>query len=94
MAPSHFTLYTSTLFSYLIHSVAANTCSQVGALGIVAEQLPSKEYITERNNYWSTGCSALQPACILFPKTADEVAVIVQVLNDNNETFAVKSGGQ
>lgn len=77
----------------MIHSVAADTCSQVGALGIAAQQSLSKEYIAERNNYWSTGCSALQPSCIIFPKTADEVAVIVQVLNDNNETFAVKSGG-
>ncbi|CAO2657439.1 Nn.00g035650.m01.CDS01 [Neocucurbitaria sp. VM-36] len=92
--PSYqFALYVSTFFSYLVHSVAANTCSQVGTLGVDIKRSPSIEYLTEQNNYWSTGCGALKPSCILYPKTADEVAVIVQVLHDNNETFAVKSGG-
>ncbi|KAF1842341.1 FAD-binding domain-containing protein [Cucurbitaria berberidis CBS 394.84] len=85
--------YASTIFAYLIHSVAANTCSQVGALGLNIKRSPSIEYLTEQNNYWSTGCGALKPACILYPKTANEVSAIVQVLHDNNETFAVKSGG-
>ena len=40
-----------------------------------------------------TACGNLKPSCQLYPKTADEVAAIVRILNANNETFAVKSGG-
>ncbi|TLS24718.1 hypothetical protein PpBr36_08166 [Pyricularia pennisetigena] len=50
-------------------------------------------YNTEQDHYWSTGCGALKPACILKPKNAQEVSVIMQTLQANNETFAVKSGG-
>lgn len=42
---------------------------------------------------WSTTCQALLPSCIIFPKSADEVATIVKALNQNIEQFAVKSGG-
>lgn len=41
----------------------------------------------------STSCSALQPGCILIPKSAQEVSEIIQSAVANNETFAVKSGG-
>ena len=93
MPSSYFALCACTLFSYLVHSVAANTCSQAATLGINVQSFLSIEYITEENNYWSTGCGALKPSCILFPKTTNEVAAIVKILNDNNETFAIKSGG-
>jgi FAD/FMN-containing dehydrogenase len=35
----------------------------------------------------------MKPSCQLYPTTADEVAAIVRILNGNNETFAIKSGG-
>lgn len=41
----------------------------------------------------STGCAALKPACIIKPASAQEMATVVKTLNQNNETFAVKSGG-
>lgn len=93
MPSSRVALYASSLISFLLNTVAADTCSQVSALGVNTKSSPLIEYTTEQNNYWSTGCGALKPSCILFPNTADEVAVIVGVLHDNNETFAVKSGG-
>ncbi|KAH8923996.1 FAD binding domain-containing protein [Atractiella rhizophila] len=43
--------------------------------------------------YWNAGCAALKPACILFPKNADEVSLVVKQLRQTNETFAIKSGG-
>ncbi|KAF2665625.1 FAD binding domain-containing protein [Microthyrium microscopicum] len=44
--------------------------------------------------YWNIGCGTdLKPTCILYPKTVEEVSHIVKLLNQNNETFAVKSGG-
>src|SRR5438128_2228143 len=89
-----FTLYSLVPFLSLSQSVAANTCSQVGALSAIEiKRSPSLEYLSEQQNYWSTGCSALKPSCILFPESAEEVASIIKILNQNNETFAVKSGG-
>ncbi|KAI1495931.1 FAD binding domain-containing protein [Biscogniauxia marginata] len=51
------------------------------------------DYSNEQIEYWSTSCGDLKPSCILAPANEEEVAVIVSVLRDNNETFAVKSGG-
>jgi hypothetical protein len=91
---SRFASLASAVSLSLLGPVAANTCSQVGALNATeVKRSPSLEYLTEQQNYWSTGCSALKPSCIFFPRSADEVATIVRVLNANNETFAVKSGG-
>jgi FAD/FMN-containing dehydrogenase len=81
-------------FLSLLRPVSANTCSQIGALNVSEVKLSqSSEYSDEQNNYWSMGCSALKPSCILYPTSASEVATIIQILNDNNETFALKSGG-
>ncbi|KAH6887749.1 FAD binding domain-containing protein [Thelonectria olida] len=56
---------------------------------------PDAEYTVEQSEYWSTACSALKPSCIVYPKTAREVAEMVHIINDieNNDHFAVKSGG-
>jgi FAD/FMN-containing dehydrogenase len=81
-------------FLSLLRPVTANTCSQIGALKASEVKLSqSSEYKDEQKSYWSTGCSALKPSCILYPTSASEVAAIVQTLNNSNETFALKSGG-
>jgi FAD/FMN-containing dehydrogenase len=86
-----------SLVSFLltvVHPVSADTCSAVGnSSNIVIERNPSIQYLTEENDYWSTGCGALKPSCILYPSSAEEVSAIVKVLNANNESFVVKSGG-
>ncbi|KAI0788364.1 FAD binding domain-containing protein [Fomes fomentarius] len=51
------------------------------------------DFTTENNEYWSAGCAALTPACIIKPATAQEVSTVIKTLLKNNETFAVKSGG-
>jgi len=72
----------------------ADTCSTVVAIGGIEVSYPLEvTYIAEQQEYWSTSCAALLPSCIIFPKTSAEVATIIQVLNDNAEQFAVKSGG-
>lgn len=94
MPSYHYPLILGGFFSILVNNVLGDTCSQVGTLNAIeVERSPSVEYLSEQNNYWSTGCGALMPSCILFPKSADEVVSIVQVLRSNNETFALKSGG-
>lgn len=74
--------------------VRADTCSDVEALSNVqVSRRLSLAYTSEQKEYWSTSCSALKPSCILFPTSASEVAAIVKILADNDEQFAVKSGG-
>jgi FAD/FMN-containing dehydrogenase len=81
------------LFQFVCLAIA-DTCSDASKLtNIEIKRTLSIEYTTEQNNYWSTACSAQQPSCILFPSTAADVAAIVRILNQNNDTFVVKSGG-
>jgi FAD/FMN-containing dehydrogenase len=94
MALKHVALSLSLLFSSFIPSVVGDTCSTVDSLSnIDIRRSLHVEYISEQTNYWSTGCGAMKPSCILYPSSAEEVAAIVRVLNANNETFVVKSGG-
>ncbi|RYP56426.1 hypothetical protein DL771_011907 [Monosporascus sp. 5C6A] len=72
----------------------ADSCDDIEATSSIEVARPlSASYITERNDYWSTSCRAMEPTCVLFPKSATEVSTIVQVLTKNSEPFAVKSGG-
>ncbi|KAF2275893.1 FAD-binding domain-containing protein [Westerdykella ornata] len=76
------------------NKVAADTCGAVGNRSdILIRRSLAPEYIEEQDNYWSTGCGAMKPSCILYPSSAEEVAAIVRVLNENKEPFVVKSGG-
>ncbi|KAL3293118.1 FAD binding domain-containing protein [Colletotrichum asianum] len=70
------------------------TCSQVST-GTSIQKFQGLDigYTSEQLNYWSTACGNLKPGCILVPTSAEEVSAIVKVLETNNETFAVKSGG-
>ncbi|PVI06638.1 FAD-binding domain-containing protein [Periconia macrospinosa] len=94
MHPTHLPLVSFTLLSSLFRSALGDTCASVaGATGIEIKKNPALQYTHEQSNYWSTGCGALKPSCQLYPSTAQEMADIVKILNANNETFAVKSGG-
>ncbi|KAF2181590.1 FAD-binding domain-containing protein [Zopfia rhizophila CBS 207.26] len=84
----------SSLSAILLTGLAyADTCSSLEDISIDVSRPLELSYITEQNEYWSTSCSALKPSCIIFPKTAAEVATIVEALNNNTENFAIKSGG-
>ncbi|ETS84467.1 hypothetical protein PFICI_02492 [Pestalotiopsis fici W106-1] len=72
----------------------ADTCSTVQLISSIEVDSPvSLDYITEQADYWSSSCASLLPTCIIFPKSAEEVATVIKVLNDNDESFAIKSGG-
>ncbi|KAI5925122.1 FAD binding domain-containing protein [Camillea tinctor] len=73
---------------------AQSTCEVVESQTGISMLMPlTIDYSNEQSEYWSTSCGGLKPTCILAPSTADEVAAIVSVLRNNNETFAIKSGG-
>ncbi|KAF2751700.1 hypothetical protein M011DRAFT_463212 [Sporormia fimetaria CBS 119925] len=79
---------------FLINTVVADTGAAVANItNIDIRRRLQIEYTAEQLNYWSTGCGALKPSCILYPSTAQEVAAIVQVLDSNEERFVSKSGG-
>ncbi|KAF2270975.1 FAD-binding domain-containing protein [Lojkania enalia] len=85
------------LFTFILFNlpfVAGDTCSEVSNTSDIDIKLAlSIEYFNEQNDYWSTRCGALKPSCILYPSSTEEVAAIVRILNQNNETFVIKSGG-
>ena len=61
--------------------------------GAVSYRL-SLDYTSEILSYWSQVPRDLKPACLVLPKSAEEVAAAVRVLNDYPDVeFAVKSGG-
>lgn len=79
----------------LAASVAAqDTCTVVEEQTAITVLKPlTVNYNNEQTHYWSTFAGDLKPTCILQPETPEEVAAIVSILRDNNETFAIKSGG-
>ncbi|KAF1911693.1 hypothetical protein BDU57DRAFT_506268 [Ampelomyces quisqualis] len=75
-------------------SVRGDACSSIEALGYVNVSRPlSLAYIEEQTQYWSSSCSAMLPSCIAFPKTVEEVSIVVQIIANTTERFAIKSGG-
>ncbi|KAK3291637.1 uncharacterized protein B0H64DRAFT_409636 [Chaetomium fimeti] len=90
-------LRATSLLSLLLAAIApayADTCSDVEAnTDIEVSRRLQLAYTAEQSEYWSASCTALKPSCIIFPRSAAEVAAVFRVLNTNNETFAVKSGG-
>ncbi|KZW00684.1 FAD binding domain-containing protein [Exidia glandulosa HHB12029] len=84
--------------SYLASGVGAAvtsaTCQTLEATTDISIDHPIDiAYTQENSEYWSAGCTALKPACIIKPTTAQEMSAVVKVLLQNNETFSVKSGG-
>lgn len=52
------------------------------------------EYTQQRSEYWSQANHDNKPACMLFPRSAQEVAFAVSVLNNYTTVpWAVKGGG-
>jgi FAD/FMN-containing dehydrogenase len=76
-------------------AAGADTCATVErAYSLIELAYPSSgPYRTAQLDYWNKGCQKLSPTCILFPRNADEVAKIIDILSANDEGFAIKSGG-
>ena len=73
---------------------ASQVCDTIASTTNIDVERPyTLQWTTEQAHYWSTACGNLHPACILYPQTGSEVSAIVNALRENNETFAVKSGG-
>lgn len=83
------------LSSLFFSSVLAGTCS------IVEQKYPdiqvlypgSQRYSVTTADYWSIGCAALKPQCVIYPRNAQQMSTVVKVLQETDEPWAVKSGG-
>lgn len=61
---------------------------------VLTPGLLALEYQHEREMYWSTSLRSVDPACIIQPSSAEDVAAVVKVLNKYTSVkFAVRSGG-
>ncbi|KAN0102884.1 FAD dependent oxidoreductase [Hyaloscypha variabilis] len=80
--------------SYCVGSAwTSATCDQLATSGITIEPYESPAYDYDQTQYWSSACSALLPGCILVPDSAAQISLIVKTLLENDEKFAIKSGG-
>jgi hypothetical protein len=75
--------------------VSADTCATVESThpDIAILYAHYLDYNLTVGDYWSTGCAALRPSCVLLPRSAQQVSNILKILQENNEPFSVKSGG-
>jgi FAD/FMN-containing dehydrogenase len=77
--------------------ICATVQTEVPSIGIAFN--PQLDYTTVSNDYWSTSCAALEPSCVIFPSSAQEVSALLAIVSEsgestsNPEPFAVKSGG-
>ncbi|KAB8213385.1 FAD dependent oxidoreductase [Aspergillus novoparasiticus] len=76
----------------LVLPTAANICSTLADKGIPIEVQSSPQY-SKSLKYWSLACQELKPACIAAPENAEQVASIIESLQQVNDSFAIKSGG-
>lgn len=81
---------------------AAPTSTIKAACDAISAALPqdrtphrlASAYNSEMLDYWSVSLRIETPACMILPRDADEVATVVQILNEYPDVpFAVKSGG-
>jgi hypothetical protein len=84
-------------------AIAAPTQETTQACAAITKALPGKvltpallalEYEHEIQQYWSTTLRSVDPACIVQPVSAEDVSVVIKVLNKYpTVNFATRSGG-
>jgi hypothetical protein len=79
----------------LISGVVADTCSTVAQAyqSIEVAYPSSSSYKQSQSDYWNKASQYTTPTCILFPRTAQDVSKIIDILGTNIERFAIKGGG-
>ncbi|KAF2019503.1 FAD-binding domain-containing protein [Aaosphaeria arxii CBS 175.79] len=94
----------SIVASLLLHgtfAIAAPDESTKQACRDIATAVPGRvsypnsiAYLSEITKYWSTALRDLKPACVILPKSVEEVSAAIKVLSKYpGVNFAAKSGG-
>lgn len=61
---------------------------------VLTSGLLTVEYTYETQQYWATNLRDVDPACIVQPNSAQDVAIVVKILNKYPSVqFATRSGG-
>ncbi|KAI7347927.1 hypothetical protein KC343_g12959 [Hortaea werneckii] len=94
--------------SLLKNASAANSSDAEAACSAISDRYPGQvatsainlnftlasDYTEARTDYWSAANADVEPSCIFFPGSANDVAYAVQVLNNHTSAaWAVKGGG-
>lgn len=92
----------SLLFVLFLHlSNASATLSALSACRAISNAVPGRvawplsfQYHSEIRSYWSSALHEVKPACVVRPRSVDEVSAAIKVLNKYPDVvFAAKSGG-
>ncbi|KAI1498346.1 putative FAD-binding oxidoreductase [Biscogniauxia marginata] len=96
-------LFGATLFAAAKSTQVANSstfsaeincaCSELSNKYDDSMLLPSSANFTEQTKHFWDVRSAVTPACMIFPTSADEVSEAVKVLASCNAQFAIRGGG-
>jgi FAD/FMN-containing dehydrogenase len=83
------------LFSLFLSAVFADTCLTVQQKypDILVLYPGARRYNVTTNDYWSIGCAALKPTCVIYPRSVQQMSNVVKALHEYDEPFAIKSGG-
>lgn len=83
--------------------VQADTCSEVQAsfpkirVARASDSFAFGQLVTDyeasQAEYWNKAAGEQKPTCLIYPQTTQDVSNIINILNQNQERFAVKSGG-
>lgn len=73
---------------------ACNEINQSLPGKVLTKGLLSMEYTHETQQYWATNLRSVDPACIVQPSSAQDVAIVIKILNKYpTVNFATRSGG-
>lgn len=83
----------------IAQSNATNACNAISqSTSIECLKSPSEsltsQYISSTDHYWSAANSGRNPACVVYPTSAEDLASVISTLLQYPDVpFAVKSGG-
>jgi len=101
----HFLLGALAMSTSITRTAATNfstsaiaACQSISSAGTETLTLEADalnpQWIEAQSRYWNAANANLEPACAVFPTSAEEVSRIVYILQKSADvTFAVKSGG-
>ncbi|KAJ5111181.1 hypothetical protein N7532_001716 [Penicillium argentinense] len=72
-------------------SACSNITTQLGS-SKVSSNLLSQEY-SNSLEYWNALLDDYKPSCVVYPKNAQDVSVMVQAIRAADSRFAIKAGG-
>ncbi|KAK6850521.1 hypothetical protein PG987_000155 [Apiospora arundinis] len=87
---------TSTATLAVRADVGAAACtdiaSSLGGAQVAISPL-NASYIDSRHDYWNARQSRYAPSCVVYPRSSQDVSVVIQAIRASDSRFAIKAGG-